>query len=41
MDIEEYLTKVEKRIYERGKAVSYWYETQKNVDLGIAKLRVT
>ncbi|MHA1579122.1 MAG: hypothetical protein ACTSUQ_05800 [Candidatus Freyarchaeota archaeon] len=37
MDIEEYLTKVEKRIYERGKAVSYWYETQKNVDLGIAK----
>lgn len=37
MDIEDYLKKVEKRIYEKGKAVSYWYETQKNVDLGLAK----
>lgn len=37
MEIEEYLNKVEKRIYEKGKTISTWYETKRNLDLGIAK----
>ncbi len=37
MDIDEYLNKVERMIYGKGKSVSSWYETERNVDLGIAK----
>ncbi len=37
MEIEEYLNKVEKRILEKGKVVSFWYESQRNLDLGMVK----